>query len=403
MRRHNLSVICQVLAERGPLSRTALARATGITRGSLTSLSAELLAAGVVRELDDVPSGRSGGGAGRPSTPLALDGGGVALLVAQLDADAVTVQASTLDGREVWRSRARHDPAHVGPEDVLDVLAERLRDGMRRCAEAGRRVVNITLVVFAPVGPEPGMVPADTDLGWGPVDIIGGLRDRMGDDAACAMSLISDAPAALRAELGALRPEEGQDDVLYLKSNSGIGGAAICDGHPLVGARRFAGAFGHIAIDPDGPLCGCGRRGCFVTVAGPEVVLARAGMTGVVERIGFGGALTDFVARVGAGDERASAAWAEALVWIVRALDILNASFNPSVVILGGYWADLAASIETACTAALPPESPAAKLGTPAFRAGVLGDEAALTGARLHGRDRVLADVSALLDARRHA
>lgn len=62
------------------------------------------------------------------------------------------------------------------------------------------------------------------------------------------------------------------DDFVYVTLGTGIGGAFILDGELYRGHRGGAGEIGHIQVDPEGPLCGCGRRGCVETLAsGPAI------------------------------------------------------------------------------------------------------------------------------------
>jgi N-acetylglucosamine repressor len=64
-----------------------------------------------------------------------------------------------------------------------------------------------------------------------------------------------------------LTNENGQQNFLLLDFSSGVGAGVVCDGKLLSGHSGFAGEFGHITVDPDGQLCGCGNRGCLETVA----------------------------------------------------------------------------------------------------------------------------------------
>ncbi len=92
------------------------------------------------------------------------------------------------------------------------------------------------MIVFAPVGGDPRVVVADTDLGWGRVDVLAGLAARIPGFPADATST-ADAPLAALAERRLLGDV---DDLLYLKSNSGIGGAIISKGHLIEGANAIA-------------------------------------------------------------------------------------------------------------------------------------------------------------------
>ncbi len=84
------------------------------------------------------------------------------------------------------------------------------------------------------------------------------LADRFGS----AVHVDNDATCATVAEwlLGAGR---GTNDMMLVTLGTGIGGGAVANGAVLRGANGFAGEFGHMVVDPTGPPCPCGRRGCW--------------------------------------------------------------------------------------------------------------------------------------------
>ncbi len=140
-----------------------------------------------------------------------------------------------------------------------------------------------------------------------------------------------------------------------------------------------------------------------MTVAGPDVVLARAGLGPLLASSGLTAALDEFVARVRSGEPDATAAFADAAGWIARAVAILRMTVDPQVVVLGGYWADLADLIAVAAMprlqlAADPSLRESETAGAPRVIAGSLGGDAALTGAFWQLRDDLLADPLALAD-----
>lgn len=85
----------------------------------------------------------------------------------------------------------------------------------------------------------------------------------------------NDASAALLGEyrFGA---GKGVDDLICFTIGTGIGGAVLIDGKLLRGPEGFAGELGHITLDPDGPLCGCGNRGCLEALASSSAIVRRA-------------------------------------------------------------------------------------------------------------------------------
>ncbi|GAA1780170.1 ROK family transcriptional regulator [Agromyces lapidis] len=389
VRRHNLTVVLGHVVRSGPSARSEIAEATGLTRGAVTALVAALSEAGVLRETAPVTTGR-----GRPITRLELAASDLAILVAQVDADSATALLTTLAGDELHRVSRRHGRPMGDPEAVIDVLAAVVADATSAAVRLGRRVVEMPIVVFAPVGGEPPVVLTDTDLGWGEVDVIGGLRSRLG---------VLPGPVVLEADgwLAAVAERTilaSTESMLYIKSNSGIGGAVIANGRIAEGAHGVGGALGHVAIVPDGELCDCGQRGCLVTVAGPDVLLEKAGLADLVAERGLAAAVDELSAQISAGAAPAADAWAEALPWIARSLQVLSLATDPEAIVIGGFWAAHTASIEQAFRSNRPTlaEARDGLPAIPAVVAGRLGADAALLGAVWGSRDRLLADPSRL-------
>ena len=90
----------------------------------------------------------------------------------------------------------------------------------------------------------------------------------------------------------------GYRDLLLVGVGTGIGGGIVADGELVRGAHGFAAEIGHIVVEPDGPLCGCGNRGCWEQVASGQAV-TRAGREAVRS-----GADTSLVALSGGEVER---------------------------------------------------------------------------------------------------
>lgn len=406
IRRHNLALIAGLLAQHGPRSRSEIAEGTGLTRGAVTALTAALLEAGVVREsdapvvdsaqtdastspaTDTVARGKRPPRKGRPRTALELHAPCAAILAVQLDADVATALLTTVTGETLVRVEQHHGRPMGQPDAVIDVLATVVSEALDECARLGRRALDTVVVVFAPVASEPALVLADTDLGWGVVDLLGGLRSR---EPRFSLEAVLSADSALAAQAErSTRP--GVNDMLYLKSNSGIGGASIANGQLVTGARNLAGALGHLAIVPGGPHCLCGQRGCLVTVAGPDVVLADAGLADFMQREGLTAALAEFVRRIKADDETAIAAWEPASAWIAHTLELLTLTLDPEVIVLGGYWAELTDSIAAHYLTLAPAVAIAGGWTLPRIVPGTLGGDAALLGAVWGARERLMLD-----------
>ena len=155
----------------------------------------------------------------------------------------------------------------------------------------------------------------------------------------------NDANFAVLAEhrLGAAR---GHDHVVMVTLGTGIGGGLVIDGRVQVGAAGFAGEIGHMVVDPAGPPCPCGRRGCwerFASGAGLGVLAreaALAGRLGEVVRLAGGDPESvrgeDVSAAAAAGDPAAQQVIREVGWWIGFGLANLAAVLDPECFVLGG-------------------------------------------------------------------
>ena len=130
----------------------------------------------------------------------------------------------------------------------------------------------------------------------------------------------------------------GADHMAYVKAATGIGAGFIVAGAPYVGAGGTAGELGHTVVEPGGPICRCGNRGCLETLAGAPAILGSL-------RDVHGDALTlpEAVAYALKGDSGCSRAIADAGSAIGTAVATLCNLFNPQKVVVGG---DLGASGE---------------------------------------------------------
>ena len=136
------------------------------------------------------------------------------------------------------------------------------------------------------------------------------------------------------------------DNFVYLSSGVGLGGGIIVNGKLLKGGRGFAGEIGHIQRDPQGEMCGCGRRGCWETQVGPRAILQRVKRSieadphktlskivdGDLEKLTFN-QVVDCALQ---GDELCRAALENVGENLGTGIADLVNIFNPQMVIIGG-------------------------------------------------------------------
>ncbi len=391
VRTHNLGLVLSCLDRAGTASRSEISDATGLVRGAITSLVVELIDAGLVRSSALTSTlGRGGRGAGRPQEKLELDGSSVAILGVQFSLDILLVRLTDLAGRTlVQQEESVHIP-FGDPAALADILASCVREVTSRFASM--RIVQIVMVIPAPIDAGSQTIPRSVDFGWHDVDLPRMLAERI-EVPSLGIRPINDANAAAYAEFDALRDDSrfaGVADMIYMKSDVGIGGGAIVDGKVLTGSNGFAFEPGHVVVVPDGLECECGNRGCLVTVAGPDIVLRRARLTEYAIQHGTPEALDMFTSRVRACDPVALVALTEASRWVRMVLGNAVIMFQPRVVVLGGYLAEIVDELSALPSPALRQLGTEKAPGRAAILPAVHGRHSSLDGALMIARRDLL-------------
>jgi len=216
------------------------------------------------------------------------------------------------------------------------------------------------------------------------------LRDRLVQHFACPVAIGNDANLAALGEWrhGAGR---GTHNLLFLILGTGIGGGVIIDDRLLVGARGLAGELGHMTIDPDGPLCGCGKRGHVEALAAGPAIARRAReriAAGEPSALGSGATRAagitaeDVAAAALAGDPLAREVLADAGSVLGLHLANLVHAFDPEIIVFGGGVSQIGAPLFEPME-----ESLRRNVLHPAYLEGLrlersaLGDDAGLIGA----------------------
>jgi glucokinase len=221
------------------------------------------------------------------------------------------------------------------------------------------------------------------------------VRDGLDDRLGLPIRVENDATCAAWGEhlAGAAR---GVTDAVCVTLGTGIGAGIVAGDELVRGARGFAGEAGHMVVDPDGPACPCGRRGCwerFASGSGLAWLGQRAAEGGRfprgVERAGGvpGAVRGEHVTRAAAeGDAGALAVLDEFVGWVALGLGNLVSLLDCSLVVIGGGLVEVGDLFLDPVRAALP-----SQLMAPAERSGLrivgaeLGERAGAIGAALLG------------------
>ena len=277
-RGHNRSLVLQTLYSAGAMSRADLARATGLTRVTISDLVADLVAESVVLELGTRDEARPG----KPATLVDIHRDGFRIIGIDLSAhDAFHGALLDLDGRVFERETVALDGA-TGESAVAKVVAlARVLRGRTDIPILGVGVGSPGVVDLA------GIVLTAANLGWHDLP----LQDRLGAELGMPVLVANDANVAALAEHSF---GDALSDTMLVRIGNGVGAGLLVGGTLLSGARFSAGEIGHVVVGTDGgEECACGKRGCLETWLATPRLEARlaaapdeAGRTAVLERAG---------------------------------------------------------------------------------------------------------------------
>lgn len=380
--RSSLATLLHHVHVSGPLSRAALAQRMGINRSTVLTLTAELVAAGLVRE--ERPAATTG--AGRPSLVVRPESRRIYVLafdvaVDRLVAARVGLGGAVLDRREATRPRAGADL-----DTVVGTLATLGRD-LLDAAPPDSVCVGIGASYCGMIRPGDGTVRYGPDLGW--------VDQAFGAELGRALGIGLPVAVGNEAHLGAQAEYErgagvGWPDLIYLHGDVGVGGGILVGGKLLGGEAGYGCEVGHMLVNPfNGRPCLCGSRGCLEAETGERALLAEAGRSsGLMGRDAVRGVVHD----AAAGEPAATNAVARIGDWLGIGVANLINLFNPGVVVFGGTLRDLytvaapyvAARIEQH---AMPVSRERAKLSLSG-----LADDATLIGAADLGFADLLSD-----------
>jgi predicted NBD/HSP70 family sugar kinase len=369
LRERNRLRVVDALRAHGTVSRADIARQTGLSRSTVSSLVADLQATGLVveRSAGGAPAGAQGG---RPPTLLSLDRSAGAIVGIDFGHRHLRVAVADLSFALLAEDALEMEVDDAAAEglDAAAGLVERL---LAEADVPADRVLGAGVGLPAPIDHASGLIHAPSILpGWADLDPAEEIRRRL----EMPVHLENDANVGALGE-SAFGAGAGAEVLAYLRLSAGIGAGLVTGGRLFRGSRGIAGEIGHVLVDADGPICRCGNRGCLETfVAGPALceLLRRSHGPLTVPQL---------VLLAQDGDAGCRRVIADAGRTVGRAVADLCNYLNPDRVVIGG---DLSAAGELLLS---PMREAVRRFAIPAAAddaeivAGVLGDRAELLGA----------------------
>ncbi|MEC5183071.1 putative NBD/HSP70 family sugar kinase [Cryobacterium sp. MP_3.1] len=254
------------------LSRVELGHSTGLSAQTVSNICRRLIDRDMVLE-----AGKASSGPGKPRTILKLNPGGVYAVGVHLDPAVMTFAILDLTGAVVHRSRSA-TPAASDPDHVVRHIAEEIERLIREAGVDRAKIAGLGVATPGPIDPERGTVVDPPHLlGWHLVP----LRDALAQATGFEVIVDKDVTAAAVAEMWAGGPS-GVGSFVFFYLGTGIGAGLVLRDEVVRGSSHNSGEIGHIIVDPDGPPCGCGLRGCVAVTCTPQSLVRAAVRLGVL-------------------------------------------------------------------------------------------------------------------------
>lgn len=259
LRAVNRDRILRLLRARGPMTQADLARASGLSPATISSIARELRDGGWLQ----------GGEAGGRGTALSLDGAAGIAVGIDFDHHHLRVAIADLAHTILAEVKEPLDTDHAAQEGIA-LAGQLVRGLLEQTGVARERVAGVGMGIPGPL-PSAGGAIGDSAILPAWIGIEPGALMRS--------ELALDVQVENDANLGALAESvwgagRGRADVLYVKAGAGIGAGLMLGGRLYRGAAGTAGELGHFTIDESGPVCRCGNRGCVEALAGAEAIVA---------------------------------------------------------------------------------------------------------------------------------
>jgi glucokinase-like ROK family protein len=335
VRRMNRAIILEVFRTHITLSRARLATETGLNPSTVSSIIGELIQENLIRETDLIQSST-----GRPGRLLELNPEGGCALGIEINVDYTQVVVADFAAHILWRQREASTP-ETGQQMIMSKVVELVKAASAFIQAHNSRLLGVGVGVPGLVDVASGLLRLAPNLHWTNVPI----REVLAGYFDCPIYVQNEANVAALGEyyFGAARNVK---DFIYLSSGIGLGSGIVLGGKLFRGMFGYAGEAGHMSLDVNGELCGCGKRGCWETFVGPGAVERRVqrsltqGAQSILTEMVRGDlqniVFDDVLQAAQAGDQIALEALSQVAFYLGIGIANLVNLFNVEVIVLGG-------------------------------------------------------------------
>jgi predicted NBD/HSP70 family sugar kinase len=313
----NRDVVLELIRTKQPIARADLSRSSGLQPSTVSSIVEQLL-----EEKWIVEGAAARRPRGRRPTLLSLNGDMV-ILVADIRPDQAIIAVVDLNGRFLSREAL---PLLTDPERSVSNVIDSMKTMRSRYPEKSFEGIGLSLP--GRVDPVSQRLILAPNLKWSDYDIKKAIEQRI----PLQVEMDNAANACLLSELWFGRMD-GIRNAVLITISEGVGAAILASGQLVTGKAGLAGEFGHVPLNPSGPLCGCGRKGCWEMYAS-----SRAALRFYAELAPKTPALTirELLNRAEDEDAKAIEALSRQAMFLGQGLRLIATALSPELILLTG-------------------------------------------------------------------
>lgn len=315
----NRSILLNGIKTQGQISRVALARMTGLSPATVTAITGQLIQEGLIIEKT---IGDSTGG--RPPIMLALNPrGGFVIGIKLMEGHAV---GALTDLNATILAKDTISLADKQVETSVDALSALVNHLIHTGCIRKKQLMGVGIGLAGMVDFHSGIVKQNPFFGWWNVMLGDLLKTRMH----VPVFIDNDVNTLTLSEKW-LKNSPHEDNFIIFTVGRGIGMGIVANGQIYRG-KGAAGEFGHITIDPNGPLCDCGRRGCLESYVSDRA-LVEAAQREVSSQITD---INELIQRVEAGEPKAAEVLTRAGTLLGMQIANIANVLDPKLIIISG-------------------------------------------------------------------
>jgi predicted NBD/HSP70 family sugar kinase len=311
----NRKAVLNLIRTKQPISRADLARISGLQRSTISLIVEDLIGGHWVLE---GPTGRLP--RGRRPTFLRLNDDRVIIGV-DIRPLQITVALADVNGKFTSQEVM---PTAATPKVAIDGVIARIQRLLRSCGE--KTVEGIGISLPGRIEPGSGRLVFAPNLKWTDFDIADAVQKATGFD----VEMENAANACVLAAVWFDHIESR--NLVVVTVSEGIGTGILVNGRLARGFSGMAGEFGHVALDPDGPPCSCGSRGCWEVFASNRAALRYYFESRSQTGLNF----QDLLSLADQGDHRAAKALETMAHFLGRGMRMIVAGLDPEQIVIIG-------------------------------------------------------------------